>query len=517
MNSATHSVPARNKPDATAGRPRRSARFGLLLLPAAGLAAMAISGCVTQSEPPPATYTQYIGAPSAPPAPDYYPPQPAPAPPPPAPAPVAADPLDQLMGPVALYPDPLISILLPASTFPADIQSAGAYLAQGGDPSQVDGQPWDQSVRALAHYPQVVSWMAQNLPWTQAVGAAFVSEPAQVMEAIQRLRELAQAAGTLASSPQEEVVVDSSYIEIMPAQPGIIYVPQYDPQVVYVDQPYYSYDGPYCTWGPAYGAGVWLTFGANWRGGGVLVVDHGYWGDSHGWSHDPYARVNVNITISVNGGGGPRPWAFPPGRPRPQAPANWQANAHVVSVHPAPGAPPRPPQAAYRNIHTRGPAAVAVVSANPAAFKGRPINAAIMPRTNPAAARPQSTVPRPATNEAYHPTGVRPEATHPAPAPKPAVTPYKEAPEHAVAPGHPEVAAPRAPVTKPEEPRVEAPARPKTETVTAPERGPVAPRGEVRPDDGKEPEKDPKKVVKPKPKPTPERKEEERKPDDNPH
>jgi hypothetical protein len=437
------------------------------------------------------------------------------------------------MGPVALYPDPLISILLPASTFPADIQSAGAYLSQGGDPSQVDGQPWEPSVRALAHYPQVLAWMTQNMAWTQAVGAAFVSEPAQVMEAIQRLRELAHAAGTLASSPQQQVVVDSSYIEIMPAQPGVIYVPQYDPQVVYVDQPYYSYNGPYCTWGPAYGAGVWLTFGANWRGGGVLVVDRGYWGDNHGWNHDPYARVNVNINININGGGGPRPWAFPPGRPRPQAPANWQANARVVSVHPAPGAPPRPPQAAYRNIRTRGPAAVAVVSANPAAFKGRPINPAILPHKNPAgraqanaphpapnagpgsgAAHPAATPARPATNEAYHPPGERPEVAHPAPAPKPAATPYKENPGRPETPARPEVAAPKAPVTRPEEQRAETPAKPRaaTEREVAPARQP----GEaVRPGEA-EYDKDGKRVVKPKPKPTPQKKEEERKPDDNP-
>jgi hypothetical protein len=372
--------------------------------------------------------------------------------------------------------------------------------------------------------------MAQNPPWTQAVGAAFVSEPAQVMEAIQRLRELAHAAGTLASSPQQQVVVDSSYIEIMPAQPGVIYVPQYDPQVVYVDQPYYSYNGPYCTWGPAYGAGVWLTFGANWRGGGVLVVNQGYWGDNHGWNHDPYARVNVSINININGGGGPRPWVFPPGRPRPQAPANWQANARVVSVHPAPGAPPRPPQAAYRNIHTRGAAAVAVVSANPAAFKGRPINSAIMPRTNPAN-RPQSTASHPAPNagqgygsahpatapatpQGYRPNPAeRPEVAHPAPTPHPAPPAKPNAGEERPAPiNRGQIAPPRPLETKPEE----TPAKPKAETerAVAPERKPAE---EVRPGDERATDKEPKNVVKPKPKPTPEKKEEERRPDDNPH
>ena len=130
----------------------------------------------------------------------------------------------------------LISIILPASTFPSDVDAAGAYLNGGGDPGQVDNQSWDQSVRSLAHYPDVAKWMAQNGPWTQSVGAAFASQPAEVMKAIQRLRELARAAGTLTDTAQQQVTVDGSFVEIEPAQPDVIYVPIYNPCLLYTSR-----------------------------------------------------------------------------------------------------------------------------------------------------------------------------------------------------------------------------------------------------------------------------------------
>jgi Protein of unknown function (DUF3300) len=304
----------------------------------------------------------------------------------PADYPPAPDPLDELMGPVALYPDPIISILLPASSFPSDIQAAASYLNNGGDPGQVDGQPWDQSVRSLAHYPDVVKWMAQNSQWTQSVGAAFVSQPAEIMEAIQRLRELARAAGTLASNPQQQVFVQGDYVEIEPAQPNLIFIPRYDPQVVYVDQPYQDYNGPFFTYGAPYQAGIWLTFGCNWGGSEVVVVDRGYWRNERGWRQDPYqARVSVNLSSQ------PRPWGFPSGRPRPQAPSGWRQSPHILNVRSIAGAPPKPPASASRLIHTRGASAVAVVSRNPATFKGQPLNTSIIKRGEPTSAPQRGT------------------------------------------------------------------------------------------------------------------------------
>jgi hypothetical protein len=390
------------------------------------------------------------------------------------------------MAPIALYPDPLISLVLPASAFPTDIAAAGAYLNGGGDPGQVDTQPWDPSVRSLSHYPDVVKWMAGNEPWTQAAGAAFVSEPAEVMKAIQRLRELARAAGTLADSPQQQVIVEGSFVEIEPAQPDVIYVPVYNPEVVFVDQPYYGYGGPFFTYGPAYPAGLWLTFGCNWHGGGVIVVDAGYWHGNGGWWH-PYGPVRGEFVASVNF----RPWGFPEGRPRPQAPSGWQTRAQVIHPQIA-GAPRQPPQSAYRNIHTRGPAAVAVVARNPAAFKGKPLNSAIIPKSAGSPAPRAGTPARPQT--------ARPQSVA-KPQPKPTAAVARPAP---------------APLSREEtEQRTEAV---KTPATAAPEANAEQrkPETEAKPANA---EKNEKVVPKPKPKPKPkaEPKEEERKPEEPPH
>jgi hypothetical protein len=89
--------------------------------------------------------------------------------------------LDQLLGPIALYPDPLIAQLLPAATQPAEITLADRYLQGGGDPNQVDLQPWTAAVKAMAHYPEIIKWLDDNLAWTTQVGQAFQSQPDQVM------------------------------------------------------------------------------------------------------------------------------------------------------------------------------------------------------------------------------------------------------------------------------------------------------------------------------------------------
>ena len=321
------------------------------------------------------------------------------------------------MAPIALYPDPLISLILPAAAFPSDISAAGAYFGQGGDAAQVDVQPWDPSVRSLAHYPSVVTWMAQNGPWTQTVGSAFVSEPAEVMSAIQRLRELARAAGTLTDNPEQQVIVDGNYVEIEPAQPGLIYVPQYDPEVVFVDQPYAGFNGPFLAFGPAYGAGVWLTYGCNWRGGGIVIVDANYWHGGGGWWH-PYGPGG-EFSASANF----RAWSFPSNRPRPQAVGGWQSHAQLVQPHLVAGLPRHPPVSAFRNIQTRGPAAVAAVARNPAAFKGKPLNRAILSKAPDSRAKMEAPGSRPVAPREQ--TGAKPTAQGPS-TPRPA-SPQKAA------------------------------------------------------------------------------------------
>jgi hypothetical protein len=466
------------------GRPAGKVPRGAVRI-AAAAGALVFAGCVTYLPP---QETQYGPPPGPAPAPTYYPE----AQPPQAP-PEAPNPLDQLMAPVALYPDPLISIILPASTFSSDVESAGAYLSGGGDPSQVDGQPWDQSVRALAHYPSVAEWMAQNVAWTQAVGAAFVSQPAEVMEAIQRLRELAQADGTLRSTPQQQVIVSGTYVEIEPAQADVIYVPIYDPSVVFVDQPYYDFDGPFCTYGPPYQAGAWLTFGCNWNGGAILIVGPGYWrGEGGGWRHPDEGTVLVSA--------GARRWSFPPNRPRPQAPNAWRSSQQVVSVRPIAGAPARPPQSAYRNIRTRGPAAVEAVSANPGAFKGRPISPSIIPARNPGTPPPKNqfqTQSHPAPMEAK-PTSPKPY-TEPKVYMEPKPGTEKKAVAEPKAPARPQPPS-NLPTPQSRTPGLEP--APKTETVRTPQ---VVERGEGNKEIPGEKKVEPKKEVKQAPKPEPEK------------
>ena len=145
--------------------------------------------------------------------------------------------LDQMLGPIALYPDPLIAQILPAATLPSEIVLADRYVNGGGDPNLIDQQPWDPSVKALARYPTVLKWMDDNLAWTTALGQAFLAQQQDVMDSIQRLRAQAQALGNLQSTPQENVVADDGTIEILPADPQMIYVPVYQPDMVYFQQP----------------------------------------------------------------------------------------------------------------------------------------------------------------------------------------------------------------------------------------------------------------------------------------
>jgi hypothetical protein len=188
------------------------------------------------------------------------------------------DQLDQLLGPIALYPDPLIALILPASTVPSDIALAANYLAANGAPGGIAAQPWDPSVKALARYPDVVKWMNGNLDWTQALGAAFAQQPADVMKSVQQLRIQARAAGTLVDTPQQQVDLEGDSIRIVPAQPYTIYVPEYDPAVVY--GPPVGYAGPFITFGLGFPVGAWLGYQCDWDDFGIWV---GPW--SPGWAY----------------------------------------------------------------------------------------------------------------------------------------------------------------------------------------------------------------------------------------
>jgi len=205
--------------------------------------------------------------------------------PPPAPAyeQLSDQQLDQLLGPIALYPDPLIAQLLPAATLPEQIVLADRYLSGGGDPNAVDSQPWDPNVQALAHYPSVLQWMDQNLDWTTELGQVFLNQQPDVMASIQRLRQSAYNLGNLQSTPQEQVVNDDSYIKIIPADPQMIYVPIYQPDQVF----YVAANGlPYITYGAGFVIGPWLDCDFDWHNHHLIV-----WGRDHprpaNWWHEP--------------------------------------------------------------------------------------------------------------------------------------------------------------------------------------------------------------------------------------
>ena len=197
----------------------------------------------------------------------------------------SAEELEQLLAPIALYPDALIALILPASTVPTDIVLAARHLEDNpGDRSQIEHRAWDESVKSLTNYPDVIKWMDENLHWTRQVGETFAVQPADVMQAIQRLRAKARAAGTLVDTPQQQVIAEPQVIRIVPAQPDIIYVPRYEPEVVFVDRPVF-YTQPFLTFGLGFPVGSWLAYDCDWRHNVIWVGNrHRRW-TGHDWRH----------------------------------------------------------------------------------------------------------------------------------------------------------------------------------------------------------------------------------------
>ena len=192
--------------------------------------------------------------------------------------------LDDLLAPIALYPDPLLAQILPASTYPTEVADADAWLNSGGDLSRIDEQVWAESVRAIAHYPDILQIMAGNMDWTANLGDAFINQPEEVTNSIQRLRRQARAVGSLVSNAEQSVIVEGDYILIVPAQPQYIFVPQYDTSVVYVQAT------PFFPFGFGLAIGGWLSMDVDW--GRHHVIYHGW--NRPGWVN--HARPYVHIT-----------------------------------------------------------------------------------------------------------------------------------------------------------------------------------------------------------------------------
>ena len=214
---------------------------------------------------------------------------------------VPPDQLDSLVAPIALYPDPMLSQTLVASTYPLEIIQLQQWLGKNQnlkDKALADAvakQPWDASIQAMAALPDVVKQMAENIQWTTDLGNAFLAQQSDVMDAVQRMRKKAKDAGNLKSSEQQKVetkVVESQQvIVIQQASPEVVYVPSYNPTVVYgapaYPYPPIAYPPPgYYAAGMAISFGVGLAMGAAWGGG---------WGYNSNWGGG-----NNNININTN-------------------------------------------------------------------------------------------------------------------------------------------------------------------------------------------------------------------------
>ena len=307
----------------------------------------------------------------------YAPPPVAPAPPvfatPQIVARLTAAQIDQLVEPIALYPDPLLAQILPASTYPQQVMLAAQWLAYNPNPSQVmiDMQNWDPSVKALVHYPDVVANMSANPAWMQALGVAFLNQQADVMEAIQTLRARAVAAGTLRSTPQQQVIIENGVIWIEPVNPQIIYVPQYNPALVYAPEPGYV-AGTLVTFGLGFAIGDWLNNDCNWRNHWISV--------GAGWRTN-WRRSKRGAWVRIrhedqNGRRGigparniPQRWMRDPRQPLPALPANMVERGALRQYRGWPE--PSPANGRTRAVGRRGQARAYIGQAPAGIFGGR--------------------------------------------------------------------------------------------------------------------------------------------------
>jgi len=311
-----------------------------------------------------------------------------------APAPLSGEQLDQLVAPIALYPDGLVAQVLAGSTYPSQITEAEHWLTSypglTGErlAAAVDTQPWDPSVKALTQFPSVVANMARNLSWTSALGEAYYYQPQDVLNAVQVMRQRAIAARTLVTTPQQQVIVEGGTVVIEPVNPGTVYVPEYNPYGAYGDPvpPYPGYTGAdlLLVGALAFGAGVlvgvladqfawrWNDWNTDWHHHAVIYQNTVYVSRTRVfYGGNAYAgrRLGTWNRPQVNErAGAPGVWSRPAANARPEVarqsygPATgFRAGAGRA---PAPGVGDnlRPSQNAFRG-YAKAPAAAARGSA----------------------------------------------------------------------------------------------------------------------------------------------------------
>lgn len=212
------------------------------------------------------------------------------------PAPFTKEQIEQLVAPIALYPDALVAQILMATTYPLEVVSAARWVKENPgvkDKALEDAlqkQSWDPSVKSLAAFPQVLAMLNEKLDMTQKLGDAFLGQQKEVLDAVQRLRAKAQAAGNLKSSKEQTVETaqeaGTTVIKIEPANPQVVYVPTYNPATVYGPWPYPAYP-PYSYYPPGYVPGAALfTFAAG------VAIGSALWGGCN------WGRGDVNINVN---------------------------------------------------------------------------------------------------------------------------------------------------------------------------------------------------------------------------
>ena len=228
--------------------------------------------------------------------------------------------LQRLVAPIALYPDSLVAQVLAASTFPEQVVEADRWVQANPDlkgdelGKAVDQQPRDPSVKALAAFPSVLGNMDKNLSWTSSLGEAYYNQQQDVMDAVQAMRQRAQQAGNLKSTPQQAVADQDSTISIDPTSTDIVYIPAYDPWLVYGDPipewpgwyPYPGiwFGGPYLSFGVGFGIGFLGGFGWGWHNWGFDWHRHAVL-----YNHSPYLSHSTTFYNRANfyrGAGGDR-------------------------------------------------------------------------------------------------------------------------------------------------------------------------------------------------------------------
>lgn len=209
--------------------------------------------------------------------------------------------LDKLVAPIALYPDDLIAIILPGSTYPLEIVQADRYLdKKKTDANLPVNEAWQDSVKSLLNYPDVVKKMSVELDWTSDLGEAVVADQGAVLEAIQRFRRQVQAAGNLKSDDKQTVIVEQEVIQVVQANPEVIYVPQYNPATVVVAGGYPTYGyypSPYPVYYYPYAPGAAFATGLIWGAAISAAWNGGHYSCNYGHGD---ANININRNTNIN-------------------------------------------------------------------------------------------------------------------------------------------------------------------------------------------------------------------------